>query len=68
VVVFEPLRDLAPHADAVYRVHMRGRRPGQGRLLIEVRADQLARPVLAETATRVREDPLRAAAVPQTGH
>jgi hypothetical protein len=68
VVTFEPLLQLAPHADAVYRVRLRGRRAGQGRILVEVRSDQLARPVVAETGARVQEDPLRAAAVPQPRH
>jgi hypothetical protein len=61
-VVFEPLPQLAPHADAVYRLRVRARQPGPGRVRVEVRADQLARPVVSEAGARVQEDSLRAAA------
>jgi hypothetical protein len=63
-ILFERLAQLGPHADAVYRLRVRARRPGPGRVHVEVRADQLARPVVAETGHRVAEDPLRAAAAP----
>jgi hypothetical protein len=66
-VLFEPLPQLAPHADAVYRLHVRARRPGAGRVRVEVRADQLAQPVFAEAGHRVAEDTLRAAAGPRQG-
>jgi uncharacterized repeat protein (TIGR01451 family) len=65
-VAFEPLPQLAPHADAVYRIGVRARRPGPGRIQVEMRADQLARPIVAETGHRVQEDPLRALAAPAT--
>jgi uncharacterized repeat protein (TIGR01451 family) len=65
-VVFEPLPQLAPHADAVYRIRVRARRAGPGRIQVEMRSDQLARPVVAETGHRVAEDPLRALAAPAT--
>jgi hypothetical protein len=63
-VVFEPLPQLAPHADAVYRLRVRARQPGPGRVRVEVRADQLARPVVGEAGARVQADPLRTAAAP----
>jgi uncharacterized repeat protein (TIGR01451 family) len=63
-VVFEPLPQLAPHADAVYRLRVRARQPGPGRVRVEVRADQLARPVVSEAGARIQEDPLRTAAAP----
>jgi uncharacterized repeat protein (TIGR01451 family) len=63
-VVFEPLPQLAPHADAVYRLRVRARQPGAGRVRVEVQADQLARPVVSETGAHIQEDPLRTAAAP----
>jgi hypothetical protein len=66
-VVFEPLPQLAPHADAVYRLRLRARQAGPGRLRVEVRADQLARPVVSEAGTRVQSDPLRTAAAGSAG-
>jgi hypothetical protein len=53
-VLFAPLPQLGPHADAVYRVRARARQPGQGRFRAEVGADQLARPLLQDGAALVQ--------------
>jgi uncharacterized repeat protein (TIGR01451 family) len=53
-VTFEPLPGLAPRVDAVYRVRVRGARPGQGRLRVEAHTGSLAGPVVQEVTARVR--------------
>jgi hypothetical protein len=60
-VWFEPLERLAAHAEAVYRVRLRGRQPGQGRCRIELTAEQLASPVVQEAGALVQGDPVRTA-------
>jgi uncharacterized repeat protein (TIGR01451 family) len=52
-VVFAPLAVLPPHEEAVYRVRVRGVRPGQGRLHIEAGSESLARPLQEEVSVRV---------------
>jgi hypothetical protein len=59
-VVFGPLARLGSRDEAVYRVRVRGKRPGQGRLQLELSADQLARPVLEEVGASVVEEAGRA--------
>jgi uncharacterized repeat protein (TIGR01451 family) len=53
---FEPLPRLAPRADAIYRVHVRGLAPGDVRFRAVIRADGLSQPVLREESTRVYGD------------
>jgi uncharacterized repeat protein (TIGR01451 family) len=53
-VVFEPLPQLAPRADAVYHIRVRGTHPGAGRFRVELTAASLRHPVLAEVDTHVR--------------
>jgi uncharacterized repeat protein (TIGR01451 family) len=55
-VLFAPLPRLEPQAEAVYQVRVRGRRAGQGRLQLELAADQLARPVVEEVGVNVVEE------------
>ncbi|MCO6042438.1 hypothetical protein NG895_00825 [Aeoliella sp. ICT_H6.2] len=52
-VVFEPLARLAPKADTVYRVDVQGKKPGDQRVLVEVRTDDITQPVRKEESTRV---------------
>ncbi len=54
-VLFGPLPRLESQAEAVYQVRVRGKRPGQGRLQLELSADQLARPVVEEVGATVVE-------------
>ncbi len=53
-VLFAPLTQLGPHADAVYRIRVRARQGGQGRFRVELAADQLARPLLQECGALVQ--------------
>lgn len=52
-VTFEPLPKLAARADAVYRIRIRGRQPGDWRLKVRMTADQLQQPVHVEESTQV---------------
>lgn len=55
-VVFEPLGRLAPKAEAIYRVDVQGVRPGDQRVLVEVRTDEIDQPIRKEESTRVFGD------------
>jgi hypothetical protein len=55
-VIFEALPRLAPRADAVYRVYVRGLAPGDLRFRARIRADGLTEPVLREESTKVYGD------------
>jgi hypothetical protein len=55
-VVFEPIARLAPKADTVLRVDVQGVRPGDQRLMVEVRTDDIAQPIRKEESTRVFGD------------
>jgi uncharacterized repeat protein (TIGR01451 family) len=53
-VVFEPLPQVRPHDDVVYRIRVRGRQPGEGRFRVELTTASLPRPVREEVSTHVR--------------
>src|SRR5262249_16653838 len=55
-VTFEPLPKLAPRADAIYRVNVRGIAPGDLRFRARITADGLQEPVLKEESTKVYGD------------
>jgi uncharacterized repeat protein (TIGR01451 family) len=55
-VIFEPLPRLAPRADAIYRVNVRGIAPGDLRFRARITADGLSEPVLKEESTKVYGD------------
>lgn len=55
-LVFEPLPKLAPRADAIYRVNVRGIAPGDLRFRARITADGLTDPVLKEESTKVYGD------------
>jgi uncharacterized repeat protein (TIGR01451 family) len=55
-VIFEPLPRLAPRADAIYRVLVRGIAAGDLRFRARIRADGLTEPVLREESTKVYGD------------
>jgi len=55
-VIFEPLPRLAPRADVLYRVVVRGISPGDMRFRARIRADGLSEPVLREESTKVYGD------------
>ena len=52
----EPLPKLAPRADALYRVNVRGVAPGDLRFRARITADGLVDPVLKEESTKVYGD------------
>src|SRR5262249_7735065 len=55
-VVFEPLAKLAPRADVLFRVNVRGLAPGDLRFRARITADGLTDPVLKEESTKVYGD------------
>jgi uncharacterized repeat protein (TIGR01451 family) len=57
-VTFDPLPQLRPRADAVYRVRLRGRTPGDWRIHIELGTDGARGPLLEEVGVRVTNGPV----------
>jgi len=55
-VIFEPLEKLAPRADAIMRVIVRGTEPGIVRFKMQVTSANLIEPVIKMEATRVYAD------------
>jgi uncharacterized repeat protein (TIGR01451 family) len=55
-VLFDPLPKLAPRADVIYRVSVRGVEAGDLRFQARMKADGLTVPVLKEESTRVYGD------------
>jgi uncharacterized repeat protein (TIGR01451 family) len=64
-LVFDPLPKLAPRADAIYRVNVRGIQPGDVRFRAQIMADGLKAPVLKEESTKVYGD---SATLPNTSN
>jgi uncharacterized repeat protein (TIGR01451 family) len=55
-IIFEPLPKLAPRADAMYRVMVRGLASGDMRFRARIKADGLTEPVMREESTKVYGD------------
>jgi uncharacterized repeat protein (TIGR01451 family) len=55
-VIFDPVQRLAPKADVIYRVTVRGTQAGDARFRARVRADNMPEPVLREESTRFYND------------
>ncbi len=55
-VVFDPLASLAAADEAVFRVQVRGRQPGNQRMQFLVKSDDLQAPLTAEEMTHVYAD------------
>jgi uncharacterized repeat protein (TIGR01451 family) len=55
-LVFEPLQQLAPKADTVYRIRTQAMQPGDQRIIVEVKTDDLEQPIRREESTRVFGD------------
>jgi uncharacterized repeat protein (TIGR01451 family) len=55
-IIFEPVARLAPRADVIYRVAVKGLAPGDMRFRARMRADGLSEPVLREESTKVYGD------------
>jgi uncharacterized repeat protein (TIGR01451 family) len=56
VLAFEPLPQLAPKSDSLFRVRVQGIRPGDQRVTVEVVTDDLGQPIRREESTRVFGD------------
>lgn len=63
-VTFDPLPQLRPRADAVYRVRLRGQRPGDWRIRIGLGADGARGPLLEEVGVRVTNGPAPGGSAP----
>lgn len=55
-VFFAPLPKLAPRADAIYRVRIRGEKAGDFRVQVQAEADTLKSPVTEQESTKVYQD------------
>jgi uncharacterized repeat protein (TIGR01451 family) len=55
-LMFEPLPQLSPKADTVYRVRVQGLQAGDQRITVEVNTDDLTQPIRREESTRVFGD------------
>lgn len=55
-VVFEPLRDLAPKAETLYRLRVQGVKAGDQRIRVQLQSDEFREPVTKEESTRVFAD------------
>jgi uncharacterized repeat protein (TIGR01451 family) len=55
-LVFEPLQQLAPKADTVYRIRAQAMQAGDQRIVVEVKTDDLEQPIRREESTRVFGD------------
>jgi len=55
-IAFDPLARLAPAEEAVYRVRVRGRRPGDQRVQVQLTSDDHPAPITKEEVTRVYAD------------
>jgi uncharacterized repeat protein (TIGR01451 family) len=56
LVAFDPLAQLAPKADTVYRDKLQGIQAGDQRVTVEVNTDDLGHPIRREESTRVFGD------------
>jgi hypothetical protein len=55
-VIFEPLTRLAPKADVTYRVVGQCLAPGDCRIQVLLKTDEMDKPVTKEESTRVYKD------------
>lgn len=55
-IVFEPLARLAPKADITYKVVGQCLAPGDLRVMVQLKTDEMERPITKEESTRVYKD------------
>jgi len=55
-LVFEPLARLAPRADALFKIRVKGLQAGDQRIRVQVKSDDVQTPVTKEESTRVYAD------------
>ena len=54
--MFEPLARLAPKADALYKIRVKGLVDGDHRIRVQILSDEMQRPVTREESTLVYAD------------
>jgi hypothetical protein len=52
-VLFEPIKQLAPKADATFTIKVKAIEPGDQRLEVQVATDEIREPVSKQESTRV---------------
>lgn len=55
-IAFKPLQKLAPRADAIYRVKVKGTKAGDFRVSVKAQSDTLDSPVTEQESTKVYQD------------
>jgi uncharacterized repeat protein (TIGR01451 family) len=55
-IVFEPISELAPREEAVYRIVVQGKRAGDHLIRVQVVSDEFSTPVTKEESTKVYAD------------
>ena len=55
-ILFAPLPQLAPKAEATYRIQAQGIQPGDQRVRVMIKSDDLEQPITKEVSTRVYAD------------
>lgn len=55
-VTFAPLENLPPKAEAVFRLRVRGTRPGDARIRVQVLTAEIQAPITKEESTRIYSD------------
>ena len=55
-LTFEPIAQLAPKADTVFRIRAQAMQAGDQRIVVEVKTDDLQQPIRREESTRVFGD------------
>jgi hypothetical protein len=52
-IIFEPMKQLGPKADATYRLSVQALRPGDLRLQVQILTDEIREPITKEESTLV---------------
>jgi len=55
-VVFEPVQQLSPKAEATFRIQAQGTQPGDQRVRVQITTDEIREPITKEESTRVYAD------------
>jgi len=55
-VTFAPLPQLAPKADATFRIYAQGTQPGNQKIRVQITTDEIRQPITKEESTRVYAD------------
>ncbi len=55
-IMFDPMARLAPQADAIYKIHVKGLSAGDKRIQVQLMSDDVQAPVTKEESTHVYAD------------